>query len=706
MKNNSIFRYILLLILLLGLIVITTEIIINKVKEDNYIKESISLQKQLKTLIDEKQSTTQIIAVSLSQNESIKDTIIKNKPELLDLNQISLAYRRDTNFKNVWMQIVTKDGISFSRSWVKKRGDSLHKARIDIPVMLKDPKIKSHISTGKFDLTFKSMVPIYKNDTFIGIFEVITHFNSISKILNKNGIESVFLVDKSYKKQLTKAFTKMFVNDYYIANFDAPQDIRDFLAKNNNVAKLTKKSIKYFIDEKNDRFITIYHLPDIKNKDMAYLFMSKELSLVKHDNITTLRIAQLSLVVLGFFVFLLIVLYNRVKSNEKELIDQNSKLEKQKIKTQKIFDSGPAITILTNGINIQDANKEFFNFFSKYTNVDEFKKDHNCICEFFEYTEEENYIHEKEVDGQTWINYLIKNNTKPHKVIMKKDEKEHHFVMIANISNMIEESSEKFIVVSFIDITEEIQLLNDIRQRDQILLQQSKMASMGEMLANIAHQWRQPLSVISTVSTGLKMKLEYNLFNSDDALKNLDTLNKNAQYLSNTIDDFRNFFNQKVEKNSFDLNNLIKQDINLLDVSLKNHEISVELSSSDKEIIISSFETKLTQVFLNIINNAKDALKTKEKNRIILINTSLKDDSIEVSIKDSAGGIEEDIINRVFEPYFTTKHQSQGTGIGLYMTEQIITKHLKGNIIVKNVEFEKDRKKLRGAEFIITLPLD
>jgi signal transduction histidine kinase/large-conductance mechanosensitive channel len=706
MNSKVLFKYGIFFSLFIGFIIIATQSIIEDVKKDNYLKEVKNLHNQLQTLIDEKQSTTKIIAVSLSQNESIQDAIVTNKPELVKLKELSKNYNLNTNFKNVWLHIVTNEGISFKRSWVKKRGDSILKVRMDIPPMLKNPKIKSHISTGKFDLTFKAMVPIYRDDKFIGIFEVITHFNSISKILAKSDIDSVYLVDKSYKKQLTKAFTKMFVNDYYVANFDAPKEIRDYLAKDKNIVKISNKDIKYYIDKKNDRFFTVYHLPDIKGKNMAYMFMSKKLSLIPHDNIISLRITQLSLILFGLLTFILILLYNRVRKKENDLINKNTLLKEQKLKTQKIFDSGPAITILTDGKELRDANKEFFDFFG-YDSLDEFKKDHFCICDYFEKYHDESYIQDKEIDNKPWTDYLMKHSEKIHKVMMKKDNKEYHFVVIANESNIIEEDSDHLIVVSFIDTTQEVELLKDIREKDRILVEQSKMISMGEMLGNIAHQWRQPLSVISTVSTGLMMKIEYNSFKKEDAIKSLDTLNKNAQYLSHTIDDFRNFFNQKIEKNIFDLNKLIKQDLTLIDASLKNNNIDIAFDSNKEEIQISSYENKLTQALLNIITNAKDALSEQtNENKIIQIKTTQNKEHIKISIKDNGGGIKEDIKDRIYEPYFTTKHQSQGTGIGLYMTNQIITKHLNGSIDMVNVDFEYEGVDCTGAEFIITLPVN
>jgi len=243
--------------------------------------------------------------------------------------------------------------------------------------------------------------------------------------------------------------------------------------------------------------------------------------------------------------------------------------------------------------------------------------------------------------------------------------------------------------------------------KDRLLFQQSKMASMGEMIGNIAHQWRQPLSVISMSTNNIAMSLELEGKVSNDEMSVcINNVSKQCKHLSKTIDDFRSFFTPNKKKNSFRVKSSIDKSISLLNASFKTHDIKVIDNIEDIEIV--AFENELTQAIINIINNAKDILilLSRDIKRLIFIDIHQKDNMVVIEIKDSGGGISKDIIDKVFEPYFTTKHQSQGTGIGLYMTESIITKHLNGKIAVVNTEYEYEGIKYSGAKFIIEIPLN
>jgi len=241
-------------------------------------------------------------------------------------------------------------------------------------------------------------------------------------------------------------------------------------------------------------------------------------------------------------------------------------------------------------------------------------------------------------------------------------------------------------------------------QKEKILFEQSKMAAMGEMIGNIAHQWRQPLSLISTVSSGLKFKYEMGMFDEKEYFNSLNKILNSTSYLSNTIDDFRNFFKKDKEIIEFDVEQLINKAISLMGNSFSSSNIELKLNI--KKINISGYENELLQALLNILNNAKDALKNKSKNKIIIIAISTKDEKLIITIHDSAGGVPNEILNKIYDPYFTTKHQSQGTGIGLYMTKEIITKHMNGIIEVQNKDFTINSISYYGALFTISIPMN
>jgi len=226
----------------------------------------------------------------------------------------------------------------------------------------------------------------------------------------------------------------------------------------------------------------------------------------------------------------------------------------------------------------------------------------------------------------------------------------------------------------------------NLKQRD-MLQQQSKMAMMGEMIGSIAHQWRQPLNELSINIQTLEYDYDDNLVDREFIEKFIDKNQKTINFMSKTIDDFRNFFKIDKEKREFNVKESIEETISLLGAQLKNSDINVKIEGKDFKI--KSFKSEFQQVILNILNNAKDILL---ENNIVDKEIKIELDK-KIVIKDNGGGIPENIINRIFEPYFTTKEPGKGTGIGLYMSKMIIENNMNGKISVKNIK--------NGVEFTI-----
>mgnify|MGYP003423583749 FL=1 len=244
-------------------------------------------------------------------------------------------------------------------------------------------------------------------------------------------------------------------------------------------------------------------------------------------------------------------------------------------------------------------------------------------------------------------------------------------------------------------------------EKNRILIQQSRMASMGEMLENIAHQWRQPLSTISVCASGMELKKKLENLTDEEFFQSINHIKHSTKYLSNTIDDFRNFFSNEKIITKINVHTLINKALELVGPTFNKHQIIVKRQSENIEFL--SLENELIQVFMNILVNAKDALKDnvqeKEK-RLLFIDVFKQNDLLIIKIRDNACGIEDKIIDKIFEPYFTTKHKFNGTGIGLYMSKLLVEKHLKGSLKVDNVEFSYEKKSYKGAEFTILLPLE
>ncbi|MFA6196318.1 MAG: ABC transporter substrate-binding protein [Sulfurimonas sp.] len=245
-----------------------------------------------------------------------------------------------------------------------------------------------------------------------------------------------------------------------------------------------------------------------------------------------------------------------------------------------------------------------------------------------------------------------------------------------------------------------------IDKQNKLIIVQSKIAAIGEMLSNIAHQWRQPLNIISLSTTKIETSvLLGNKMNQEEFLEIGDEINRQVQYLSQTIDDFRNYFNSNIEKVApFSLQDMFKKLNELTKEGFVGNQI--EMVATIKDCVVTSNESLLMQSLVNIYNNAKDAIvEGQMPDRYFFVDAVCNNKSLVIKLKDSGGGIDKEIISKIFEPYFTTKHKSQGTGLGLYITYGIVMQHLNGAIAVHNVEYKYINHSLRGAEFVITIPV-
>ncbi len=229
------------------------------------------------------------------------------------------------------------------------------------------------------------------------------------------------------------------------------------------------------------------------------------------------------------------------------------------------------------------------------------------------------------------------------------------------------------------------------------LYKSEKMAAMGEMIGNIAHQWRQPLSVISVSATGIQLHNELRTLTDEKINNACESINKNAQYLSQTIDDFRNFIKGDRVKVHFNLKEQIDSFLQLVEGTIKNNDIRMILNI-DQSIMLNSYPNELNQCLINLFNNSKDSLNENEiEDKIIFIDGFLDNDDVVINLKDNGGGIDESIIENIFEPYFTTKHKSQGTGLGLHMSYRIVVEGFDGTIEAKNSAYTYENKTMKGA---------
>lgn len=997
---------------------------IKQYKLETYRDKVFESKVYLNTLIKEKQNATSTIGLGLSRNSDIIDALKDAKINPTLLKDYSKRLKQNTDFKNVWFQLITKDGISIQRSWTDYKSDKIINSRVDLQKALIDKKIINTISVGKFDMTFKVIVPVFDSDntTFLGMVEVITHFNSIAKKMEEKKIDAVVLADKKYKKQLTHAFSKIFIGDYYVANLGVKRylvryfekyglenyfkkfeeddfyidydlksvvsyykviddisnsiighvlliqsidkidiskisyiryihniyllfsiivlvlvfyffntieiknidgksysltifvtifvvyivlalsiyklvkikyigdiegykqtvinqtlleynsivqknkDISEFIFlevlnkdeiknafKNRDREKLyrlllekykalkikynvrqlhfhlpdstsflrmhkpkvygdsligIRQSVEYvnanlkpyfgfeegriyngfryvfplFDDQNNylgsvetsfdiksfiDNYMNLFETKRVnfliskkivnekvfKNQQSNYMqspvknfyfdklivekLESRTSKIMKHkasqevfdeiskkinqgspfsvhfsavDELTVIipiinqltseiagslnvsksdrfiknrlqEFTQLIIIILIVLGFIMFFIYREYLSKMKAKIESKN--------NQKILDSQNSFIIITDGITTKRVNNTFLEFFG-YETLDEFKKEYGCICDFFLEEKGKNYLL-KNMGELKWFEYIQQNQDKTFQVkINDKKKQPHIFYIEFNMNNKIYGNN---YILTFIDITH-------LKNVENQLLYSEKMASLGNMIGNIAHQWRQPLSVISTAASGIHMKQEYGLLKEGDIEKNMDYIVQNTQYLSETIDTFRDFIKDNDNKESVEveINNIIESVLKIMEATLKNNYIKVLFQGEDK-IVKTMVKGEFIQVITNLINNAKDALKERKiENPQITIISKKQNGDIVITIEDNAGGIDNNIIENIFEPYFTTKHKSMGTGLGLYICHKIIVESFEGDLSVQNSP--------KGALFSIVIPQD
>lgn len=397
---------------------------------------------------------------------------------------------------------------------------------------------------------------------------------------------------------------------------------------------------------------------------------------------------------IAIFISTLIYFYNKLSKTQKQLsafktaVENSDNVIVLTDKNKKIVFANEAFSKIT-GYNVKDAIGRNPSMLKSGLQDNLFYKE----------------LNETIALGQTWRGRFI-----------NKDKKGGVFYENASITPIFEDGEIAGYLAIKLDVTEailhtkELERLNNelenrvaielqkVREMDKILIQQSKMASMGDMMANIAHQWRQPLSAISTIASGLIVQKQFGILDINELEQDMEKIVKNSEYLSKTIDNFRNFFNPNKPKELKGMRVVFSEIDDIMHSTLQKNHITVVKNIEDFEL--HTHINELKQVLINLFKNASDAIG---ENGFIFVDAFLDKQNIHIKIKDSGGGIPEDIIDKIYEPYFTTKHQSIGTGIGLNMTYQIITEHLKGSIVASNEDYEYNKEHLRGAVFHITI---
>jgi len=821
---------------------------INDLTKRNYQEYAMKIKNKVKDSIKNQKEKITSSVLLLTNRSSMRKVQSSNNPDLIKLREFILNLNGYIEGKNIYFQIIYRNGKSFYRSWCNKRGDYLLDIRSDIGEILEYPKTLTTINVDKFGMTFKSIVPIYNNSKLIGVFEIITNFDEVFINLEKQKINSLFLMDKKYNHQLLKNHY-LFVDDYLIINSKINAKLLKIVKQKGVKFFLTKKVV---IDKENNSLITTKKIFNNSGDVIGYSFISKSLNLLDIKNIYYTKKNMLYL----FIIILIIIIamgYFLIKKNyEREQQKRINEIKRNKKKIKAILDSQPHIIIVTNGKEVKSANPLFFDFFTKDNSLYNFNSSDKSICDFFikPNFEDNNYI----LKTKLWLDNILNNPTKISKVALKKDNKIFYFIVKAKeIKEVV--FDDRFVVISFIDITAEVvhlqtqakyqkallkatqssypnakialqkateitaktlgiskvsvwlyddeksqlecinlfslndkkhfeglihkeinypkyfdmlkqakmMILNDaqnhnwskkfihdylipldiksmldipiIRQGEVIgvvsskqtkkikkwsneeiefittiahwvalileiehrkeaeilvqektkqIIQQNRLALMGEMLSMIAHQWRQPLNAISSTSGSIKLKAMRGRLKDDIAIQKAQSITGYVQHLSETIDDFRDFFKPNKEQKKTSYGNIIQSILNIVEVSIKNKNIKMFLELDCNEEFV-TYENEIKQVVLNLVKNAEDILvDNRITNPYIKIKTFNLEKNYILEVSDNGGGISNDIIEKIFDPYFSTKTQKDGTGLGLYMSKMIIEEHCGGKLEVFN----------------------
>lgn len=238
------------------------------------------------------------------------------------------------------------------------------------------------------------------------------------------------------------------------------------------------------------------------------------------------------------------------------------------------------------------------------------------------------------------------------------------------------------------------------RQKDALLFQQNKMAGMGEMIGNITHQWKQPLTVLSLIAEEIDMDLEDQQIDPAKLKVHIDKIKIQLKHMNETVRDFQAFFRPDRQMILFNPNEMIRKSCKILSHAIRSEEILM-LYDLDETLLCLGYPNELSQVLINLIKNAIDALASQETDKIIRIRSYKKGGWTCIEIQDNGGGIPREIKDRVFEQFFTTKGETSGSGLGLYMSREIIQRHFRGSLEVANQEFPWESQSHFGACFII-----
>ena len=522
--------------------------------------------------------------------------------------------------------------------------------------------------TGKYSTVFRILTPIFYQGEYLGSLDFGINPNyivdKIKKFKQYNGV--LFIKDENLK--LFKHKSTFEINDYSLQS--------KIDTKTEKLLKSLPPSYS-FKKEENIQIEDTYHstytysVKDYRNLEKAQmLFFYDNTDTIDSQKLFIATLAITSIVFIILMFFLLNNSFNRLLKTLTELYNEYS-LDIQKKEADKNRQTQHYLDVAQVLIMALDNNRNVIMINQKGADILGYSKE--------------------EIVGKNWMENFLPKRIKADIIKLSDDvtnkrgdyeENENHILTKSGEERLLlwkntplldDEGNSIGILTSGEDITVK-------REQEKKLLQQSRMAQMGEMISMIAHQWRQPLSSISAIAGTLSLDVMMDEYKKEFFAERLDSIAELSQHLSSTIDDFRNFYKPNKEAVNTTLEELITRAIKIMKSSLDSDNIEMLYEYNDKQMI-KLYENETIQVVLNILKNAQDNFKEKKiENPQIKITT--KENCI--SICDNGGGIPEDILPKIFDPYYSTKDEKNGTGLGLYMSKTIVEEHHNGKLQVSN----------------------
>ena len=379
-------------------------------------KAAKQMHSKVESMIVNKQKSTVAIALSIANDENLIENIQKNHISDEYYKKLVKNFRDHTLYKNIWIHILNKDAVSLYRSWSNQKGDDLSGIREDLVEVIRTQKVTSSISIGKYDLSIKAIIPLKKDDRFVGMIEVISHFNSISKNMKEFNTDSVVVVaKKEYKERLKNAFTNTFIGDYYVANFDASETHMNYLLKN-GIENYFNDSYKI----ENGYIIASHEMSDIKNSPIAYFIMFKKINNISSVDLEFYVYKWFAFGIMFLMSIMIIIstvlfyVYRRDKDYYKNIIDTSKNI----------------IIVYDKDENVKQVNNTFFKYFTMFSSLEDYKIKNGCICNYFE--DGEGYL-KWDMDGTSWIDYMLEHKDENNKIKLKIIDKWYYFSVSASV---------------------------------------------------------------------------------------------------------------------------------------------------------------------------------------------------------------------------------------------------------------------------------